>query len=99
VDKVSGEISLDEYKKAYREIEKEKAERGFLIHLIVYIFINAMLTAINFIYSTEIIWFFYPLISWGIGISAHYLGVHWIEERLEEIEAKAEYRARMIKKQ
>jgi hypothetical protein len=58
-----------------------------------------MLIAINFIYSPEIIWFFYPLIGWGIGISMHYLFcVRWIEKELKEREAKAEYRAREIKK-
>ncbi|HDM36482.1 MAG TPA: 2TM domain-containing protein, partial [Candidatus Syntrophoarchaeum butanivorans] len=53
----------------------------------------------NFIYSPEAIWFFYPLIGWGIGISMHYLfGVRWVEKELEEREAKAEYRAREMKK-
>jgi hypothetical protein len=92
------EISLEEYKRAYREI-KEEAKRGFLAHLVAYVLVNAMLIAINFIYFPEGIWFFYPLIGWGIYISMHYLfGVRWLEKTLEEREAKAEYRARGIKK-
>ncbi len=55
-------ISLDEYKRAYREIRKEE-KIGFLVHLVVYVLVNAMLIAINFIYSPEAIWFFYPLIG------------------------------------
>ncbi|AEA47085.1 2TM domain-containing protein [Archaeoglobus veneficus] len=89
------EILLDEYKKAYREVVAEEEKRGFLVHLVVYVLVNAMLILINLIYSPEAIWFFYPLIGWGIGISMHYLfGVRWIEKGLKEREAKAEYRVR-----
>ena len=93
------EISLEEYKKAYREITAEKEKRGFLTHLVVYILVNLMLIVINFVYSREVIWFFYPLIGWGIGISVHYLNaVRWIEKWLKEEEAKAEYRIKESKK-
>jgi len=93
------EASLEEYKKAYREVVSEEEKRVFLIHLVVYVLVNAMLIAINFIYSPEAIWFFYPLIGWGIGITIHYLsGVRWIQKELEEKEAKAEYKAREAKR-
>jgi len=76
----------------------EEGKRGFSVHLVVYVLVNAMLIAINFIYSPEVIWFFYPLICWGIGISMHYLfGVRRIEKDLKEREAKAEYRLKDIK--
>jgi hypothetical protein len=89
------EISLEEYKKAYREIMAEEGKRDFLIHLVAYVLINAMLIAINFIYSPDVIWFFYPLLGWGIGIIIHYLdAVRWIERALKKKEAEAEYRAR-----
>ena len=93
------EITLAEYKKAYREIVSEEEKRDFFVHLVVYVLVNVMLIAINFLYSPEAIWFFYPLIGWGIGISMHYLfGVHWIEKELTEEEAKAEYKAREAKR-
>ncbi|MCW3133188.1 MAG: 2TM domain-containing protein [Methanophagales archaeon] len=93
------EISLEEYKKAYRVMVAEDEKRGFLTHLVVYVLVNAMLIVINLLYSPEDIWFFYPLIGWGIGITAHYLrGVRWIEKELKKREAMAEYRAREIKK-
>jgi len=93
------EITLDEYKKAYRKIRAEEEKKGFLVHLVVYALINIMLITINLIYSPEVIWFFYTLIGWGIGISLHYLfGVRWLEKTLKEREAKAEYRAREMKK-
>jgi len=93
------EISLEAYKKAYREIVTGEEKRGFAVHLVVYVLVNTMLIAMNFIYSPEAIWFFYPLIGWGIGISMHYLfGIRWIGKVLEENEAKAEYRAKEMKK-
>jgi len=93
------EISLEEYKKAYREIEVEEAKRSFSVHLVVYMPVNAMLIAVNFIYSPEVIWFFYPLVGWGIGISMHYLfSVRWVEKELKETEAKAEYRVKEMNK-
>jgi len=91
---VAEEISLEQYKKGYREVVSEEEKRDFLRHLVVYVLVNVMLIAINLIYSPEVIWFFYPLIGWGIGISMHYLSVRWIQKELNEREAKAEYRAR-----
>jgi hypothetical protein len=89
------EISLDKYKRAYREMVAEEEKRDFLIHLVAYVLVNAMLIAINFIYSPDVIWFFYPLLGWGIGITVHYLtSVRWIESALKKKEVKAEYRAR-----
>ncbi|RLG25870.1 histidine kinase [Methanosarcinales archaeon] len=88
-------IPLEEYKKAYGEIVSEEEKRDFSVHLVAYVIVNAMLIAINFIYSPDDIWFFYPLIGWGIGISMHYLfGVRWIQKEIKGREAKAEYRAR-----
>jgi len=93
------EIPLEDYKKAYRDIVSEEEKRGFFVHLVVYVLVNVMLIAINFIYSPEYIWFFYPLICWGIGIAMHYLfGVHWIQKELTAKEAKADYKARAVKR-
>ena len=98
-ENMSEEITLEEYKKSYREMRAVDEKKGFLIHLVVYVLINAMLIAINLIYNPEDIWFFYPLLGWGIGITAHYLhAVRWIESELNKKEAEAEYRAREIKK-
>ncbi len=96
---MSQEISLEEYKKAYREIRKEEEKRDFLVHLVIYIIINTMLIVVNLLHSPKEIWFFYPLLGWGIGITMHYLfGVYWLEKTLKEREAKAEYRAREMKR-
>lgn len=83
----------------HREILADEDKRGFLTPLIVCVLVNAMLISINFLYSPEDIWFFYPLLSGGIGLTAHYLGaVRWLEKELKSKKAMAEYRARGIKK-
>ena len=91
----SGEVSLKDYQKALREVRMEKAKRGFTIHLIVYTIVNVMLIAINLIYASKTIWFFYPLLGWGIGIAIHYYaGVIHFPKEMEAEEALAERRAR-----
>ena len=87
-----GNITLDEYKDAYRRIIKEEEKRSFILHLILYITVNPLLIVINLLYSPQIIWFYYPLIGWGFGLIMHYLFTfHWIDKILKEKEAKAEY--------
>jgi hypothetical protein len=96
---MSEEITLEEYKKAYREMELEDARRGFIAHLIAYILVNIMLIVINAVYTPGVVWFFFPLIGWGIGLGFHYMGAtYWLRKELLDKEAKAEYRARMAKK-
>ena len=96
---MSEDITLEDYKKAYREVEIEEGRRSFLAHLITYVLVNTMLIVINLMFSPNKLWFFYPLIGWGIGVLTHYLyGVRWIEKILEKKEAMAEYRAKSLKK-
>ena len=94
-----GEISLDEYKKAYKQMEVEKKKRGFLVHLALYAVANAIIIAYGRIYYPNSLWFYIPPIGWGAGILAHFLGaICWIESKLKKKEALAEYRARESKR-
>lgn len=89
------EMSLEDYKKAYREVRKEKEKRGFIGHFVVYIVVNIGLITCNLVYVPEHIWFFWPLIFWGLGLTYHYLGaVRFLERELEKDEALAEIRER-----
>ena len=58
------------------------AKLGFYIHFGVYIGVNVMLFFIwwftrgnTSIPYSSFPWFIFPLVGWGIGIVAHYLGV------------------------
>ena len=88
-------ISLQDYKKAYREIVKEEERKAFMYHAIIYVVANLLLIIINIVYDPEYLWFLYPLIGWGSGITIHYLfDVRWIEKYLEKREEKAEQKAK-----
>jgi len=50
--------------------------RGFLIHLGVYIAVNLLLIVIDLTSSPGKIWFFWPLLGWGIGIISHAYAVY-----------------------
>jgi hypothetical protein len=43
---------------------------GFRFHLMAYVLVNAILIVVNLMHP-EHLWFFWPLIGWGIGIVAH----------------------------
>lgn len=44
---------------------------AFYIHLVVYVFVNLMLIAINLATTPWYFWFMWPLLGWGIGLLAH----------------------------
>lgn len=68
---MSGEVSLREFVEAWKELEVKKAKRGFMLHLVTYIIINAFLVFINVWTSPQTIWFVWPLAGWGIGLAFH----------------------------
>ncbi len=69
------------YQKAAKRVEELK---GFYSNLISYCLIIPFLAFINFYGSPEYLWFFWPMIGWGIGLSFHALGVYGIGRNWEE---------------
>jgi hypothetical protein len=65
------------YQKAKKRVE---AKIGFYIHLAVYVGVNIVLIIINFITSSQYLWFKWPLIGWGIGVFFHGLAVFALTE-------------------
>ena len=55
-----------------------QARMGFYIHLTVYLVVNALLLFINLATSPERLWFYWPLLGWGIGIIAHAAATFWL---------------------
>jgi len=103
---MAGEISLEEYKRADREVRKERLKRGFVINLVIYIIVSIGLIIWNFVYTANLVytagtlWFLlsFLLSFWGIGMIVSYLRtVRYIDKRLERNEALAESRARKEK--
>ncbi|MDD5312245.1 MAG: 2TM domain-containing protein [Dehalococcoidia bacterium] len=74
---MTAQMSEEEMRKIAESRVAQK--KGFFIHLIVYITVNAFIVGIwavtsgltNFNYP----WFIYPMGGWGIGLIFHFLGV------------------------
>ncbi|MFB0515048.1 MAG: 2TM domain-containing protein [Candidatus Neomarinimicrobiota bacterium] len=82
------------YEKARKRVEEIK---GFYIHLLVYVCVNAGLFGINALSSPSYWWAFWPLLGWGIGLLVHgltvfglqgFLGPEWEERKIREIMEK-----------
>jgi hypothetical protein len=88
------EITLADYKRADRQLEREQARRGFTIHAIVYGLVTTGLIILNLTVATEFPWAVFPLVGWGIGLTAHYLfGLRWINKTITDRQTRIEQRA------
>lgn len=82
-----------------RQAEKRVADRvGFVVHLVVFLGVNAFLFLVWFFTDRGFPWFLFVLGGWGIGLAVHgvrtYLlrGVEakWMAEEMERL--KREYK-------
>ncbi len=82
------------YERARKRVEEI---RSFYSHLFVYLAVNAGLFLLNIITSPKHLWFYWPLIGWGIGLAIHglsvfgtdrLLGKDWEEKKIREIMEK-----------
>lgn len=80
----------ERYSKAKKRIEEIK---GFYGNLTAYIVVNIMLFVINMVTSPEHLWFFWPMLGWGVGVAFHgmrvfnympFLGKDWEERKMKE---------------
>ncbi len=87
-------ISEDRYLRAQKRVEDLK---GFYGNLTSYIVVNLGLLAINLVSDSSHLWFFYPLIGWGIGVAIHAMSVFnympflnrdWEEKKIKELMQK-----------
>lgn len=100
----SNEDPDNEEEKRYRAALKQvKKQRGFYIHLIVYICVNAYLI-INSVFFGHVSWHSLELYStpffWGIGLAAHGLSVFvplvgkdWEDRKIKEYMEKERRRS------
>jgi hypothetical protein len=88
------EITLEDYKAADQQLEREQARRGFTIHAIVYALVMTGLIILNLTVATEFPWVVFPLVCWGIGLTAHYLfGLRWADKAITDRQTRIEQRA------
>lgn len=96
---MSEKITLEDYKRGWREMVLREARNGFIAHLASYIIINCFLIFINLWTSPNVLWFPWPLAGWGIGLAFHavFSRPRFILDELRKKEALAESIAREMK--
>ena len=80
----------ERYFKARKRVEEIK---GFYGNLIAYIVVNIGLMVLNLLTSPGYLWFFWPMLGWGIGVLFHgmkvfdfmpFFGKDWEEKKIKE---------------
>ena len=79
----------ERYERAKKRVDEKM---GFFSHLAAYVIVNAFLLAINLSQSPGHLWFYWPLLGWGIGLFSHGMGVFVFGE-------SSSLRRRMIEKE
>jgi hypothetical protein len=86
----------ERYYKARKRVEEIK---GFYGNLISYVIVNVGLMVINLLTSPAHLWFFWPMLGWGIGVLFHgmkvfnympFFGKDWEEKKIKEYMDKEE---------
>ncbi|MGN7756032.1 2TM domain-containing protein [Chryseobacterium sp. 22532] len=76
---------------AYKKAEKRVKElKGFYGNLTSYCLVIPFLIALNLLTSPDHLWFYWPMLGWGIGITAHAvnvfgIGKEWEEKKIREL--------------
>ncbi|MBE0390496.1 hypothetical protein HNQ02_001153 [Flavobacterium sp. 7E] len=84
----------DRYYKAKERVDEIK---GFYGNLISYVVSITVLMIINLLTSPSYLWFFWPMLGWGLGILIHgakvfnllpFFGKKWEEQKIKEFMEK-----------
>ncbi|RMZ60813.1 histidine kinase [Chryseobacterium nematophagum] len=84
-------IKSKDQDKVYERAQKRVKEiKSFYGNLISYCVVIPFLIIINLIVSSKNIWFYFPMLGWGIGVIAHGLSVfaigkNWEDRKIREI--------------
>lgn len=87
-------VDQAKYERALRRVRQL---REFYRHVAAYVVINSFLAIINLVTHPGHLWFFWPMLGWGIGLAGHALtvfgggrfwGAEWEERKLKELMGK-----------
>ena len=53
-------------------LKKVNFRMSVKIHFGVYVIVSILMVAVNWYFSPDIIWFFYPIFGWLIGVAEHF---------------------------
>lgn len=86
----------ERYFKARKRVEEIK---GFYGNLISFVVVNVGLVVVNLVTSPKHLWFYWPLLWWGIGLVFHglkvfkfmpFFGKNWEDQKIKEFMIKEE---------
>lgn len=84
---------IDENNEAYKGAkQKVEAEKKFYSHLSVYIVMSIFFIVLNLVTSPDHLWFYWPMLGWGLGLFLQGMRVftnagfskEWEERRIEK---------------
>ncbi|WP_344833285.1 2TM domain-containing protein [Chryseobacterium ginsenosidimutans] len=84
-------VKMEDKDKAYERAQKRMREiKSFYGNLISYCIIIPFLIILNLMTNPDDIWFYWPMLGWGIGLAAHgmstfAIGKRWEEKKIREI--------------
>lgn len=87
------EDTYQEEERYYMAKKRVNDIKGFFSNLISYVFVNAGLLALNLWTSPNHLWFYWPLIGWGIGLIIHgmkafnylpFISRDWEKQKIKE---------------
>lgn len=93
----------ERYNLAKKRVQEVK---GFYGNLTAYIVVNVFLLIVNLLTSPEHLWFYWPMLGWGIGVVFHglrvfnympFLGKDWEERKMKEFMEEEERRKNQFK--
>ena len=88
------ETNNQEYYSYQKAKKRVKEIKGFYANLVSYVLVISFLTFINLKYTPEHLWFYWPMLGWGIGLLFHAFGVFkivpffgqdWEERKIKEL--------------
>ena len=93
------ETNYQEEERYFQAKKRVEEIKGFYGNLIAYIAVNIGLMVINLLTSPEYLWFFWPMLGWGIGVLFHgmkvfnympFFGKEWEDKKIKEFMDKEE---------
>ncbi|WP_264521923.1 2TM domain-containing protein [Flavobacterium sp. N1994] len=91
------ELIMEQYNEEYERYQRAKKQvdeiRGFYGHLLSFVLVMLILLFINLKYTPQNLWFFWPMLGWGIGLLFHglkafnfspFLGKDWEQKKIKE---------------
>jgi len=77
------ETFTDKENLAYRKAERRVKElKGFYGNLTSYCLVIPFLLVLNLLTSPDHLWFYWPMLGWGMGLAAHGINVFGIGKKL-----------------